>query len=130
MEEKLNGKFWTNDMEKKSNSLIDDLIHRFEKNKYRYLVFPDREMPEGMLVGLSKDTSDYYYIVLKDDLKLKYISVVGKVNFIDYTTEGYHFESFYTINYMFTQDYCHSILRVQKEIEKTIGTDILICEID
>lgn len=117
-------------MGNKCDSLKDDLIHKFEENKYRYLVFPDRGTPEGMLVGLSKDTSDYYYIVLKDDLKLKYISVVGKVNFIDYDTEGYYFENFSVINYMFTQDFYYSILRVQKEIDKTIGTDILICKID
>lgn len=116
-------------MKKRINNLKDDLIHRFEENKYRYLVFPNKETPEGMLVGLSKDTSDYYYIVLKDDLRLKYISVVGKVNFIDYATEGYHFEKFSVINYMFAQDVCYSILRIQKEIEHTIGTDILICKI-
>ena len=96
-----------------TNDLEKDLFKNFDDHKMEFLCIHGNEEPEGIYVGLVKDAEDYYHIVFDNNMKVHFISVVGRC---DYYKNYFDKLKYSVVNYLLKNDKDGIMERIRGEV--------------
>ena len=100
-----------------TNDLEKNLLKNFDDHKMEFLCIHGNEEPEGIYVGLVKDAEDYYHVVFDNNMKVRFISVVGRC---DYYKNDLDRPKYSVVNYLLKNDKDGIIERIRGKVSQRL----------
>ena len=100
-----------------TNDLEKDLLKNFDDHKMEFLCIHGNEEPEGIYVGLVKDAEDYYHVVFDNNMKVRFISVVGRCKYYKNYLDR---PKYSVVNYLLKNDKDGIIERIRGKVSQRL----------